>query len=238
MDKILRSLPKPIAGALTRALGAVVRMDDEADHEDITRFVFSSPIEARDGDIWAPPWDTTAYDGNPVVPWAHDYSAPPVGRVVELEVNGENQLVGAVQWDMADEFGARIAGQYRRGFLNAVSVGCRPGKVTRRSELPEEHEYYKEDGWSYLLTDNEVLEISAVPVPSDHTALAQRGVYTSGARASFSANPADLVTSYLESPEGRLALEGVVRDVMQGQAEQDPGGEVVELGALGWPVKR
>jgi HK97 family phage prohead protease len=116
------------------------------------------------------------FDRNPVVPWAHDYSALPVGRIVSREIKalgeGRSGLVVGVEFDEEDEMGKRVAGQYRRGVLSAFSVGFRPGRTLALASLAEGHPWRAERG--YLMADNELMEISAVPVPGNPRAVAER----------------------------------------------------------------
>ncbi len=67
--------------------------------------------------------------------------------------------------------GAKIAGKAARGFVKAVSVGFRPGKVTARSALPSDHKHFKADSHGVLFEDNELLELSVVSIPMHQDAL-------------------------------------------------------------------
>ena len=139
-----------------------------------TRFVVSTSIEARDGHIVdQSSWNLEPYKRNPVVLWAHDYSLPPIGRSEEIEVVND-QLESTVVWDTGSDLGAQVARQYAEGFLSAVSVGWMHGKVTPRSEFGGDHPWHGERG--VVFQDNEMLEHSAVPVPTDAHALAARGL--------------------------------------------------------------
>lgn len=117
-------------------------------------FVASTAGVKRDGlEIDQKRWRLDDYNSNPVVLWAHDYSGMPIGRA-EVVPDGD-ALRARVEFDMADDFAAGVYGKYQRGMLNAVSVGWRDVKDT--------------DGvW------HELLDISAVPVPGDPDALAER----------------------------------------------------------------
>ena len=105
---------------------------------------------------------TQNFEANPVFLWAHDYAGRtlPIGKVSDLDKQGD-QLRGQVEFDTSDEFAMRVEQKYRDGFLNTVSVG-----------------------WATLnrsgneVTDSDLLDISAVPVPGDPSALvdAQRSI--------------------------------------------------------------
>lgn len=163
---------------LTRIVRA--GMAEEAQAVGRTVFLASDDRLDRYGTRIAQDWledgRMSAFDANPVVPWSHDYSQPPVGRVTSREVRevapGASGLYVAVEWDMDDERAAGIAGKYARGVLSAVSVGFRSARVTALSALDQGHPWRAEDG--YMLAGNELMEISAVTVPGNPRALAQR----------------------------------------------------------------
>ena len=141
----------------------------------ITTVTASTPASDRYGDVVSSPWQLEKYKANPVVVWSHDYSLPPVGRALEVTMEGPN-LVAKIQWDDSENnpLGKTVAHQFRTGFLSAVSVGFQPGEAVRRNALDESHPYYAERG--SLFRDNELLEISAVPIPANPEALARRGM--------------------------------------------------------------
>ena len=138
-----------------------------------TLVVASTPTSDRMGDVVAPSWDLEAFKENPVILWGHDHGQPPIGRAVKVELV-EDSLVAEIEWDTASELGATVARQFKEGFLNAVSVGFKPGAMTRRSDLPDDHLWHAERGM--VLSENELLEISAVSVPANQEALAAKGL--------------------------------------------------------------
>lgn len=125
------------------------------------RFVASTEDVARDGMvIEAAGWRLDSYNLNPVFLWAHDYSQPPIGKAKAFVENGK--LVADVTFDQNDEFARKIEGKYRNEILNAVSVGWntiefKPGSPPR-------------------ITEADLLDISAVPVPADPGALKERQI--------------------------------------------------------------
>lgn len=131
------------------------RTDDAtADADGTMSFVASTAGVKRDGlKIDQKRWRLDNYNSNPVVLWAHDYSSLPIGRAEVLP--GDEALTARVAFDLEDPRAAEVYGKYQRGMLNAVSVGWRDVK--------------EGDGiW------HELLDISAVRVPGDPQALAQR----------------------------------------------------------------
>lgn len=109
-------------------------------------------------------WDLTHYRKNPVILWAHNLTSgedrPPIGRAVDVKIEN-NQLVFSIQFDMADPFAADIFRKYKEKFLNAFSVGFMPHKIERSSDNNEPP----------VLKDNELFELSCVPVPANPEAL-------------------------------------------------------------------
>lgn len=118
----------------------------------------------RDNDTIEPGgWSTTSYEKNPVVLWAHQYDMPPIGRAMSL-ANDAEALLSRAQFTPADlnPFGHMVFRLYKEKFLNAVSVGFRPIKYVLNAER---------GGVDFA--EQELLEYSAVPVPSNPGALVQ-----------------------------------------------------------------
>lgn len=170
-------------------------------------FVASTDLDARDGLIIEQSgWQVTDYQANPVIMWAHDYSQPPIGRAVEVEV-AEHTLRVRVQFDEEDVFAASVARKYRQGFLNAVSVGW--------DTLEAQGE---------RITRADLLEVSAVPVPADPHALVER---QRRALAALGRQMAEAVEATGEPPgDARQAQGGSMIALLPA----DPGSLVVEGG--------
>tara|TARA_R110000824_G_scaffold171454_3_gene349082 strand:- start:12872 stop:13750 length:879 start_codon:yes stop_codon:yes gene_type:complete len=145
-----------------------------------TKVTASAPTPDRYNDIVAADWNLDHFKSNPVVVWAHDYSLPPVGRVLDIELKN-NALIANIEWDdsPSNKLGQTVASQFKRGFLNAVSVGFTPGDSIERSKLDDDHPAYGKSG--FLYTNNELMEISAVPIPAHRDAIAIRQLNKSGA---------------------------------------------------------
>jgi len=133
---------------------------------DVMRFVASTENVARDGMVIpADAWQLDNFRKSPVFLWAHDYfSRPPIGRVTNVEVK-DDQLLADVEFDQDDEFARQVESKYRKGILSAVSVGW----DTLSYEPPNGPNV------APRVTKADLLDISAVPVPSDPDALKQRG---------------------------------------------------------------
>jgi HK97 family phage prohead protease len=110
--------------------------------------------------------DLTNYKKNPLVLWAHDSMALPIGKCVEMFINAKNQLEMIFEFADAETY-AFADTVYRlilKGFIKGVSIGARV----------REAEWIKNDDNQIigrLYKALELLEVSIVPVPADSKAL-------------------------------------------------------------------
>ena len=130
--------------------------------------VASTGAVDRHGDTVAPEgWRLDAYRANPVVLWAHDYRQPAIGRAAAVWRQG-GSLLASIEFAPTD-FGGTVAALYQQGYQRGVSVGFRPIRFEERR-----------DGRSgaflgIRFLEQELLEISAVPVPANGAALLRAG---------------------------------------------------------------
>ena len=152
--------------------GPVFRISTEMpkaldDGSRVIRFCFSDGAVDRMGDTIDPNgWDLTDFSRNPVALWAHDSSAPPIGRAANVGPEGQ-RLMGDIEFapPEAYPFAETIFQLTRGGFLNAVSVGF----------LPIEFEWSKDDDreWGIDFLKQSLLEISVCPIPANPNALGE-----------------------------------------------------------------
>lgn len=127
-------------------------------------FVLSTDDVDRHGDIVsADGWRLDAYRENPVLLWAHDYRRPAIGRAVALWLE-PHRLMARMEF-APSAFAQEIAALYAAGFQWGVSVGFRPIRCEERRD-PRTGLCI---GLRYL--EQELLEVSAVPVPANRSAL-------------------------------------------------------------------
>jgi len=130
----------------------------------VLEFVGSTEDVDREGEtISAEGWDLKNYKKNPVFLWAHDYRSPPIGKSLRVKAE-DGKLMFKIEFADAETyaFADTIYRLYKGGFLKATSVGFIPkewndgdgDKAPRRAYIKQE-----------------LLELSAVPVPANPNAL-------------------------------------------------------------------
>ncbi len=135
-------------------------------------------------------WQLDNYRRNPVLLWAHDYGRPPIGRASEVWRDG-HALVARMEF-APTRFAQEVEGLYRQGYQRAVSVGFRPVRFEERRDLRTGALL----GIRFL--EQELLEISAVPVPANGAALLQ----TNGSAHADPSSPAASLVSLLRTWRG------------------------------------
>lgn len=149
---------KPVNDSMTNRQAAwkpTIKAMDDGTFE----FVGSTPATDRVGDVIEQTgWDVRNYKRNPVVLYAHDYSALPVGRTESITLR-DGSLIFRVRF-ASHARAKEVETMYREGFLSAVSVGFRALETERNKGA---------DG--YRIKRAELLELSCVPVPCNAEAL-------------------------------------------------------------------
>ena len=127
-------------------------------------FVLSTDDVDRHGDVVsADGWRLEAYLRNPVLLWAHDYRHPAIGRAVSVWTE-PHRLLAKMEF-APGAFAQEVAALYACGFQWGVSVGFRPIRWEERRDARTGAFL----GLRYL--EQELLEVSAVPVPANREAL-------------------------------------------------------------------
>jgi HK97 family phage prohead protease len=126
------------------------------------RAVASTGIRDREGDVVEQRgWRLEAYRKNPVVMWAHLYDRTPIARAIHVAVEGDRLMLEAEFPEPGvSRFADDAAALIEAGLLGAVSVGFRP---LRWELMP--------DGRGVRFLEQELLEVSLVPVPANAEAL-------------------------------------------------------------------
>jgi HK97 family phage prohead protease len=150
------------AGVAVEAPARVLRTSEGSRR---VTFVLSDSTIDRMGDTLAVDgWDLAAYRRNPVVLFAHDATAPPVGRMWNIRDDGA-RLLGDVEFASAEtyEFADTIFKLVRDGYLKAGSVGF----------LPIDYSFSDDRRGGIDFHEQELLEFSIVPIPANANALVQ-----------------------------------------------------------------
>jgi HK97 family phage prohead protease len=122
-------------------------------------------------------WRLERYQKNPVVLWAHNRvgflgmggdpeKTLPIGHATDVAVvNGHLEATLNFADEAATPLAERVWQGFRQKSIRAVSVGFRPGKIVKTTD---------DDGnvLSVSLEQNELFEISAVPIPANADAVA------------------------------------------------------------------
>lgn len=126
-------------------------------------FVASTDGVDRYGEIVAQDWNLDAFQKNPVFLWAHKRDELPIGSVDATKIES-GKLIARVRFAGADvnPRAEQVYQAYKQGFMRAVSVGFMPSDA--RVELHDGVEVF-------VLSGNELRELSAVPVPGNADAL-------------------------------------------------------------------
>lgn len=137
----------------------------------VLQFVGSDETPDRDNDIIeVAGWELANYRKNPVFLWAHDYRFPPIGRAVRV-AKEDGKLLFDIEFppEGVFPFADLVYNLYKGKFLRATSVGFIPKKWEIRDddELKDLPEWQR--GRRYKR--QELLELSAVPVPANPNAL-------------------------------------------------------------------
>lgn len=136
-------------------------VDPDTGMHDI-KFVISTGTLDRDDDVIdSSGWDVENYKKNPVVLFGHDYRSLPVAKAMEIGVE-DDALVAVDRFTPKEihPFGYMVYELVRGKFLRAASVGFKPTLYV----FNDEHK-------GYDFSEQELLEHSIVPVPSNPEAL-------------------------------------------------------------------
>jgi len=120
------------------------------------KIIISSEDTDRHGDvILVDGWDLSFFESNPVVLWAHDYGALPIGMATKVYKDGKNLVAeGIFAPEDANPMAQKVRRLYELGMMNATSIGAivleQTGNIISKAEL---------------------LEFSFVPVPANPYAL-------------------------------------------------------------------
>ncbi len=136
---------------------------------------------------------------NPVILFAHDYWKPPIAKATKGKITDDALELGI---EFAEtELGKETQYLYNNGFMNSFSVGFIPKVWDVNSEGQR------------VYTDVELLEVSAVPVPSNSAATMIRQAKSAGI------DMQEFEKLYADRPESKLESKGVKAERKSSDAE-------------------
>lgn len=143
-------------------LSLMIQAKAVEDEDFVLRMIGSTEAVDRQGDsVKAKGWDLKNYKKNPVFLWGHDYGALPIGKALKVFVE-DDKLIFDIKF-AAEEYDFALTAYklFKGGYLNATSVGF----IVKDWE-------FNDDG-VFVITKQELLELSAVTVPANPEALAK-----------------------------------------------------------------
>jgi len=215
-------------GVVRRNVDVTVRAVDEKERS-IDVIASSSSLDSHNT-VLDQDWRLERYRKNPVVLWNHNrfehgpfslgggvrpVDFLPIGRSENVRVvNGQLEARLVFASAAANQLAEQIFQCMREGVLSSVSVGFRPGTVTEE----------KLDGREILrLGQNELYEISVVPVPSNPDAVAKSIAFETEqlgriAAAARSADTGGKEISMAMTAEEKAAFDAALADAKDAKA--------------------
>ena len=137
------------------AMFKAVENDSPSDSGTFSFVVSTGDVDRHGESIDQKGWDLEFYRLNPVVLWAHDYNALPIGKTDTIEVkDGKLVATGHFASAEANPFAQQVRKLYEEGIINTASVGL----IAKEAK-------------SNVITKAELLEWSFVPVPANANAV-------------------------------------------------------------------
>jgi hypothetical protein len=186
-----------------RAFGITIKSGSLDEKKRCVRVIASTAAIDSYDEIVEQSWRLERYRENPVVLYGHNRvgflgmggdpeKTLPIGYASDVAVvNGQLEATLNFVDEAANPMAVKVWEQFKQGGLRAVSVGFYPNTVRE-----EKHD----DKDIYVLADNELFEISAVPIPANPEAVALSAERTSE-RAWFSERAHNQIPAALAAQE-------------------------------------
>lgn len=135
-------------------------------------------------------WELDKFLANPVILFAHNSRALPIGKAVDVGVkNGRLECTIEFATEDANPEAEKVWKLIQGGFLRAVSVGF----------IPRDYKWEKRDGKDvFVLYGNSLREISVTPVPANHEALAKMRARAMAERSAKNEAPRAQETNHMD----------------------------------------
>lgn len=119
-------------------------------------------------------WDLDNFLKNPVGMWVHNYRELPIFQIRDMDIKPKAKKMYFKPHFDDYEFADKVYRSYKKGFMRAFSVGFIPLEYERRDPEDMTDDEKEKAGWfgGMHFKRQELLEISAVPIPANPEALA------------------------------------------------------------------
>lgn len=152
--------------AIDRECSVEMRMLAPSDAASRTRsFICSTDALDSYGERVEQVWDLKRFLANPVILFAHNSREMPIGKASSVGVvDGKLQCDITLFSEKVSERAEEVYQAWQEGGCKAVSVGFRSHSYRMEKEKDDE---------VLILSDNELMEVSVVPIPANPEALAK-----------------------------------------------------------------
>lgn len=119
-------------------------------------------------------WELGNYLKNPVGMWAHNYRELPIFKSTDIEIKPKAKKMSFKANFDDHEFALKVYNSFRKEFMRGFSVGFIPLDMEKRNVEEMSEDEKKKAGWfgGNYFKRQELLEISAAPIPAHPDALA------------------------------------------------------------------
>jgi HK97 family phage prohead protease len=158
-----------IDGEKHLSFGICKASDVNEDERTVVAIISTGAID-RDSEVLSPKGIILDdFVKNPVVPWSHNTSEPPIGKALWIK-KGTKRITAKVKFAMTER-AEEVWQLFKGGFLNAFSVGFRP--LAGHRPTPDDIKKNPDLADARFIFDSwELLEFSVVTVPANAEALA------------------------------------------------------------------
>lgn len=207
----------------TVKLNTTVKAIDESSR--VLRFIGSTPTPDRSEDvIELAGWKLDNYLKNPIMLWAHRADMPPIAKARSVYVDERAKaLVFDMEFPTIEQLSSDPANpsehalfvdtiyrMYKAGLMNAVSVGFRGIEAAYRDDQKDKPQYAR----GTRFAKQELLELSAVPVPANPEALV-----TARSISGINTKGLEIVHNLISPEESNMDIKAMQAEIVELKAE-------------------